>query len=275
MIPKIAFCASTGRTATTFFAKTLNDLPEVRALHEGHDIKQEKKPVLPLINIHNRKAWYDEKYARTIVAKMRSQGIMSEAADGKALCIDIAFYNAPLMQAFSSLYPNSPLLVIFRRCESFVQSATVVNGEDREPAGWPAPQKKLSPREQFISLGRLKPQKGSIDYSTWDNWSGISRNIWLWHTINQSLYRFSQNNVNCTVLYYETLTADSKAFWKQSLSALDLLNNKNLEYCVSTSNKKINIRKHYDVGGFSNWTQHEQHMYTNLALSLEKKIYVR
>ena len=44
-----AFCASTGRTATMFVAKTLNALSEVTAFHEGHLLDGTPTQRLPLI----------------------------------------------------------------------------------------------------------------------------------------------------------------------------------------------------------------------------------
>ena len=50
--PNLAFCASTGRTATMFMASTLASLPRVVALHEGQKVAESQVPVLPLINLH-------------------------------------------------------------------------------------------------------------------------------------------------------------------------------------------------------------------------------
>jgi hypothetical protein len=275
MVADIAFAASTGRTATTFLARTLDALPNVKAMHEGHALQDGKIPLLPLINIHNRKSWHDATYAHDIVEKMRSPQIMSDAAGDAALCIDVAFYNAPLVEHLSKQYPDSPILVLFRRCEGFVQSATIVNGEDREPAGWPDPEKALTPREQFISMGRLKPEKGTPEYLDWENWSGISRNIWLWSTVNTHLLNFAKTNPNCTILYYETLRDNPVEFWNRCLSALGLVTSSNLDTCLSKSGKKVNTRVGYDVGNSSSWGPIEQEMYRNLALPIEKQIYDR
>lgn len=272
---RFAFAASTGRTATTLLAESLNHLTNVVALHEGHILAGRKTPVLPRINIHNRKAWYSTEYATEIVQKMRNQEILNAVADGTKLCIDVAYYNAPLLEPLSQQYPNSPIIVLFRRCEGFVRSATILRGEDREPAGWPDPDKELTSREQFISMGRLKPEQGLAEELEWEKWSGIKRNIWLWSKINEHLFEFSESHSDCAVLYFETLRQNPEEFWWQCLGALGLRSAGNMEACLVNSSKKINSRQQYDVGMVSSWDQEEQNLYENLALPLERKIYAQ
>ena len=123
---RFAFCASTGRTATMFMATALNNLPGVIGLHEGHTPGDPPTPQLPLINLQNRKAWYDPPYAERIVAEMRDFATLSDTAGDAAKLVDVAFYNAPLLVPLARRHPESTLLVIFRRCEGFVRSATIV-----------------------------------------------------------------------------------------------------------------------------------------------------
>ena len=138
----------------------------------------------------------------------------SAAAVGRAsLFVDAAFYNAPLLTAIAERYPDAALFAIFRRCEGFVRSATIVTGEDRQPAGWPDRSKPLTDREKFISLGRLKPGPGDPDNAEWDAWSAIERNIWLWTVVNAHLHRFAGANPNCHPLFFEDLAARPEAFW--------------------------------------------------------------
>jgi hypothetical protein len=109
-----AFCASTGRTATMFVAKTLNTLPWVFATHEGHVVGDMPSPVLPLINFHNRKAWRDKDYAARTIAAMRSDEVLAKAAGNASVFVDIAFNNAPFMDALASQHPDATFLAIFR-----------------------------------------------------------------------------------------------------------------------------------------------------------------
>lgn len=268
-----AFAASTGRTATTFLVKALSRLPDVAAMHEGHTLAGGKVPVLPLINIHNRKAWYDPGYACEIIKKMRNHAVMEAASEGTKLCIDVAYYNAPLVVPLSQQYSDSPIIVIFRRCEGFVRSATIVSGEDREPAGWPDPGKKLTSREEFISMGRLKPEKGTALDIDWEGWSGIKRNIWLWSRVNEHLLNFTKTYSSSIVLHYETLRDDPEIFWQKCLVGLNLLSAENLDTCLGSSKIKVNTRHRYDVGECSTWRRDEREMYESMALPLERKIY--
>ena len=87
--PSLAFVASTGRTATLLLATTLNQLPSVRAFHEGHD-PESGTPVLPLINVQNRQAWNDPEVARSVVHERRSADTFQTVAEGDSLVVDVA-----------------------------------------------------------------------------------------------------------------------------------------------------------------------------------------
>lgn len=270
---RIAFAASTGRTATMFLATTLNSLPNVLGLHEGHEPGDSPTPRLPLINLQNREAWYDPAFAEKTVAKMRDAATLSKAAGQAEVLVDVAFYNAPILEPLAQLHPRAALFVIFRRCEAFVRSATIVSGEDRQPAGWPDRSKPLSDREQFISLGRLKPKPGSDEGAEWSGWSAIQRNIWLWHSVNSHLLTVSKSHANCHTLFYEDLAENPKKFWTGFLKGLDLDTASNLSHCEASSAKKINQRPSYQVGELKSWGNAELEQYERLALPLEKTLY--
>lgn len=270
---RYAFYASTGRTATMFLAETLDTLPGVVALHEGHSPGDPPVPRLPLINVQNRMAWHDPACADRTVASMRNAAILAKASGDASLLIDVAFYNAPLLGPLARTYPDAVFFVAFRRCEAFIRSATIVTGEDRQPAGWPDRSKPLTDREQFISIGRLKPEAQSDDAAQWRDWSAIQRNIWLWHRINDHLHRFAKSHANCRVLFYENLLEDSRKFWLQVLRHLDLCSQLNLDRCVQRSAEKINQRPSYQVGPLASWSEEERALYGDLAVPLESKIY--
>ena len=270
---RFAFCASTGRTATMFLATTLNDLPNVVALHEGHLPGDTQTPRLPLINLHNRKAWYDAAYAEELVAERRDFATLSKAAGAAANLIDVAFYNAPLLAQLARQHANSNLLVIFRRCEGFVRSATIMSGEDRQPAGWPDKSKVLTDREKFISLGRLKPEPGSEDAKRWPAWSAIQRNVWLWSRVNSHLLQVAESHGNCSAVLYEDLVQDPEKFWAGILQPLGLLSASHLALCVKRSANKLNQRGSYQVGPTDAWDGPELKLYERLARPLEERIY--
>lgn len=267
------FIASTGRTATMFVARCLGLLPDVAALHEGHRLDEAKTQSLPLINLENRKAWSDPTLARKIVAERRKIPLLETAAGDCSHIIDVAFYNSPLLAPLSQLHPNARFGVIFRRCEGFVRSATIVSGEDLQPAGWPDPAKPLTAREQFISMGRLKPPRGHPDEESWENWSAIQRNIWLWTTINSHLFRFASSNHACRGFRFETLAAEPEEFWQAVLEHFHCLTPANLSACVAASTVKINHRPEYQIPALGSWTLAEQEMFMQRAHPWEERIY--
>ena len=184
------FCAiaSTGRTATSFLAECLNRIPDVAACHEGHLGNDEGPDVLPLVNLENLQAFKSPESAAEVVAKKRSPQILDEAARGLGVRVlfDVAYYNAMLLHEILRQNPTARGVVIVRDCESFVRSATWLSGEDPMPVGWPDPDKTLTARERFISMGRIRPVDPEVQQA-WKNWSAVRRNIWLWRTTNEVL----------------------------------------------------------------------------------------
>ena len=270
---RLAFCASTGRTATMCLATTLNSLPGVVALHEGHAPGASPVPRLPLINLQNCKAWHEPAYAQLTVEKLRDSATLSKTAGDADMLIDVAFYNAPLLVPLARQHPGSILFVIFRRCEGFVRSATIVSGEDRQPAGWPDRSKPLTNREKFIALGRLRPRPGSEEAERWPVWSAIQRNIWLWSSVNSHLLGFAKSHPNCHKLLYEDLVENPNTFWTGFLRELGLFSELNLTRCMDSSAKKLNQRASYQVGRIDRWGYADLALYERLAIPLENEIY--
>lgn len=277
--PRLGFVASTGRTATMFLAATLGDLPGVTAFHEGHAVGEPPIPRLPLINLQNGPAWHDAGLAERTVAERRSVAVMERAAtgDGTAdhpqLVVDVAFYNAPLLESLARRHPGAHAAVVFRRCESFVRSATIVCGEDRQPAGWPDPAKPLTDRERFVALGRLRPRPGTDAADRWSGWSAIERNIWLWHAVNSRLA--TALDVHPVVpLFFEDLVDRPTDFWADCLAAFGL-GPAHLDRCVQRSGTRLNDRPTYQVGPLSTWSADERALHERLALPLEDQLYAR
>ena len=256
-----------------FVAATLNTLPNVTATHEGHVIGDQPSPKLPLINLHNRRAWHDPEYATRTAAALRSKETLADAAGDASVFVDIAFNNAPFMEALSKQHPKSQFLAIFRRCEGFVRSATIVTGEDPQPAGWPDRNKPLTDREKFIGLGRLKPAKGSEDHACWNEWSAIQRNIWLWSRVNSHLLGFVNGGKARTKLLFEDLVTDPGLFWGMFLTSIGENTPVNLGRCVEMSTRKTNQRTAYQIGPVAEWSEAECALYDRLALPLEDLIY--
>lgn len=256
-----------------FVAKTLHRLPGIVATHEGHVISDESYPLLPLINFQNRKAWHDPAFAEATAAKLRSGEVLQQAAKGASALVDIAFNNAPFLDALAAQHPGAKFLAIFRRCEGFVRSATIVTGEDMQPAGWPDRDKPLTDREKFIELGRLKPAKGTEYDAFWGQWSAIERNIWLWSTVNAHLWRFIGEDATRGRLLFEDLAHAPEIFWEKLLGTIGQDTPANLARCVALSGRKTNQRSSYQVGPVAEWSRDARALYERLALPLEEKIY--
>jgi hypothetical protein len=269
----IAFIASTGRTATQYIASTLNRLGSVTGLHEGQLLSTPPQKVLPSINVQNRRAWYDQNYASKTVEETRNELILTCASKQSNLIVDTAYYNASILEALINKHPRATFFVVFRRCETFVRSATILRGEDHQPAGWPDPGKPLSDRELFISIGRLKPDLSSKEASKWQSWSAIQRNIWLWSYINSQLYRIHETYKSCHKLYFEEISTDTRKFWRKLLGALSLDEEENLNICLANSHQRINPRSTYQIGSMNTWDEGEIKLYKELAHPLEIKLY--
>ena len=269
---RVVFCASTGRTATMFLATCLNRLEGVVGLHEGHLPGDRPLPRLPLINVHNRRAWHDPEYAARLVSETRDAATLGVAAGGARLLADVAFYNAPLLAAMAERHPDALLFVIFRRCEGFVRSATITSGEDRQPAGWPCRSKPMTDREKFISLGRLRPEPDHRDHASWPDWSAVQRNIWLWTTVTGTC---SSSPVPTRIAI-----ASSSRIWSKGRRhsgripakawtsiAFDALRMRRI------IEVEINRRQCYQVGPAASWNAEEQSLYAERARLLEDEIY--
>ncbi|MEM7092786.1 MAG: hypothetical protein AAF567_07280 [Actinomycetota bacterium] len=271
--PRAAFIASTGRTATTLLAAVLDGLPGVTALHEGQEPDDGREPRLPLINLQNRQAWGSLEAARAVVNDRRDDQALASAARDSSLIVDVAFYNSPLIPALADAHPQASLMAIIRRCEGFVRSATIVEGEDRQPAGWPNPSKPLTDRERFIEFGRLRPESGTDAADRWSGWSGIQRNIWLWTTVNEHLGDCAERLSAMTVLRFEDLRSTPERFWTDCLEAIRLDPSRHLEHCLRAATRPVNARSAYQVGPLETWTDAERDLFDQLARPLEERFY--
>ena len=180
--------ASTGRTATSFIAEALNRVGGIAALHEGHLGNDAGPDVLPMVNLDNFQCFKSAERAAAVVGEKRNTEILAMARRslGVHLLVDVAYYNAVLLDEILRQVPSACGAIVIRDCESFVRSATWFTGTDPMPVGWPDPAKELDARERFIGLGRLRPVAGP-DLEVWSTWGAIERNIWLWRVTNSLL----------------------------------------------------------------------------------------
>ncbi len=255
------FIASTGRTATTFIAAALDRLDGVAACHEGYGgADKGAEPLLPLINLENNLAYQSGDQGKAVVAQKRNAAIIAQAAQraGAATLIDVAYYNPTLAAALLAQHPDCRMIGIIRDCESFVRSATQMEGEDLLPVGWPDAAKELSDREKFIGFGRIRPRRGSEDAMHWKQWSAIARNIWLWRETNLLLLdardRFFDR---VRLIDFAMLKADPDRFWAEITAHFGLPQLPEISEKLTTS--FVNTKPSgYQVGPVAEWTDQER-----------------
>ena len=259
--------ASTGRTATSFVAECLNHIPHVIALHEGHLGNDQGVDVLPLVNLDNFHAYKSADKASEIVAKKRNSQLAQSvlAQHGKEILIDAAYYNAVLMGQVLLEHEDGVGVSIIRDCESFVRSATWIHGEDPMPVGWPEPQKTLSPRERFVSMGRLRPVSGDA-MEEWPRWGAIERNIWLWRETNSIMLNVKETwpkrvaLVNFSDLVQQpvqTLTMILEACSDTLRSNSSAILNNAVQHSANRKNSRVGG---YHIGECSTWTKRQQEL---------------
>lgn len=271
------FVASTGRTATTFLASCLNKFSGVVACHEGYvGSEKDSEPLLPLINLENLTCYYKPSLASGVVEKKRGQAALEAAAarTGNSTIIDVAYYNATIAIGILEQYTTSKMIGIVRNCEEFVKSAACVTGEDPLPVGWPDPDKPLSEREKFISLGRIRPAKGTDDASLWQNWGAIERNIWLWKETNELILRTRKRFPRrVCILRFEDLNEDRSRFWHDLLTHFDVNEPANLEELVRQSRGHQNRKPSgYQISDAHEWTPSQRALLSCAQLEIERQL---
>ena len=257
---KFDFIASTGRTATTYIAAILNSFDGVAGCHEGYlDSDKSQNPTLELINLENNQAYKSEKLAFEVVEKKRSRYKFIELQKelNVSRIIDVAYYNCSICTPLLSLHEHSRMLGIIRDCESFVRSATTIFDEDPLPVGWPDPNKSLTPREKFISMGRIRPRSDSSEFGHWNEFGAIHRNIWLWKETNKLLCEAKVRFPSRVCMgRFESFQSDQHHFWNSLIDFFDLpqteIDRKNAR------SEKINKKPFgYQIGPASTWTTTE------------------
>lgn len=256
------FIASTGRTATTFLARALDEVDQVTACHEGYrGADKDSEPLLPLINLENRRAYDSREAAREIVAQKRNRCTLEEAAAvGNAeTLIDTAYYNATIADALLDAHCETRMVGIIRKLEPFVRSVTATIGEDLLPVGWAAPEKPLTPREKFISMGRIRPSQGSKDADAWSDWSAIMRNIWLWRETNQLLLNAKDEQPGRVLLLkFEEMEADPKDFLSRIANHFGL-QQQGLDAALPAASGHLNRKSRgYEIGPLASWSEPER-----------------
>ena len=266
--------ASTGRTATTYISYILNQLDGVAACHEGY-LGSDKaiEPILPLINIENHLCYKSSDMAKKVVLEKRNSQTISDAlaATSCDVLIDTAYYNPTIMRALLEEHPTLCVLGIIRSCEDFVRSSVSLTGEDLLPVGWPAPDKELTGREKFISLGRIKPFRGSDAKVAWKSWGSIERNIWLWRETNTLILKCKLDYPSrVSVLRFDQIKQDSERFWAEVLGRFNLSPSKKIEEYLHQGTQYRNKKTvGYQIPGSSKWTTNQRRLLHEAVVSID------
>ena len=185
MNTQLFFGASTGRTATMHLANCLNAEPGCTCVHEGKFRHRETsgEQILPFLTLENRLAYESPDKAADIIDSKR--GVIDTLdLDGLSHFGDVAYNNSPFLVPLSVRFPAARFIPIVRDGRTFVRSATVLEGEDETPVGWPPDVKETTQLEDYISLGRLQPRRDSPLRAEWDEWGAFEKNVWLWAETN-------------------------------------------------------------------------------------------
>ncbi|MEY2966379.1 MAG: hypothetical protein ACO3RB_00585 [Ilumatobacteraceae bacterium] len=269
--------AGTGRMGTSYIAESLDTLPGIAALHEGHRRNDDGADVLPMVNLQHLAAYRNVDAADRVVAELRSGQVVEAAAQAtdSDVLIDVAYYNAVLARALLDHHSGLKLVALIRDCESFVRSATWIEGTDPMPVGWPDPDKSLDAREKFISLGRIRPLAGD-DKAQWSSWRAIQRNIWLWRETNSvMLSAMAGRRERCLLLNFGRFAADSRAAMRRiaewlAPEALTRADNVGEWPLSEGSQPRRNARQGtYQVGPSCEWTAEEREMLRSAENDIE------
>ncbi len=254
------FVASTGRTATTYIATSLDTIDGIAACHEGYrGSDKDSDPVLPQINLENAQAYNSDAAASQVVNEKRSASEIKAALalTGQQRLIDVAYYNSMIGMELLQQLPDCRMIGIIRDCESFVRSCTTMTAEDPLPVGWPDPEKELTAREKFIGMGRIRPRRGSEEKAEWQGWSAIRRNIWLWQETNLRLCEAkSVFPDRVSLVRFDTFQNNPEKFWKHLASSFQLPSTPSVAGSATT--KAVNKKPFgYQVGPAEDWSPDE------------------
>ena len=186
---QIFFGVGSGRVASMALANALNCEESCMCLHEGklRDMEVSGVQILPFLTLQNRLA-YEHPHQALVLAKQHRSQLLEVAVEHKVNFFgDIAYNNAPFIHALHEIYPDSKFIFQFRDCLAFVTSCTAVDLVDETPVGWPPNDKPLSQIERYIAMGRIQPRADSPEAALWQDWSFVSKNIWLWAETNRTI----------------------------------------------------------------------------------------
>ncbi|NND68712.1 MAG: hypothetical protein HKN19_14080, partial [Halioglobus sp.] len=153
-------------------------------------------------------------------------------------------------------FPAAKFVLIVRDGRTFVRSATVLDGEDETPVGWPPEDKETTRLEDYISLGRLQPRRDSPLRAEWELWSAFEKNVWLWAETNTLILNaLSQiEPERCLLLKFEDFRSDPPGEYtriRRFLGFEDELSEATRKVLLSPT---VNASKTYDIPAYDDWS---------------------
>lgn len=255
------FGASTGRTATMHLANVLNAEAECTCVHEGKFRYRESsgEQLLPFLTLENRIAYENPEKARDIVDAKR--GVIDQLSlEGVSSFGDIAYNNCPFLEPLSVRFPAAKFVILVRDGKSFVRSASILEGEDEAPVGWPPAEKELSSVERYISLGRLQPRRGSSEAKKWETWGVFEKNVWLWAETNtiimDSLVEIDSDR--WMVVRFEDFVTDALRVYSEIRGFLGFENELSQDVENVLLSSVVNARKSYALPAYDSWSESQR-----------------
>ena len=255
-------------------ANVLNAEADCTCSHEGKFRYREDSgdQVLPFLTLENRIAYEYPERQDDIIASKRS-AINKLELEGSFFG-DIAYNNSPFLCALARYFKDARFIVIFRDGRSFVRSATVTEGEDDAPVGWPPAGKSLTPLERYISLGRLQPRKDSPFHKEWDDWDAFQKNTWLWAETNRLILDALEHidPARCMLINFETFVQDKLGTYtkiREFLGFRETISEKVKSVLLAST---INSRKHYHIQPYEQWDESRRSFFWNLAGEMMERL---
>jgi hypothetical protein len=261
MDTNLFFGASTGRTATMHLANCLNAEVDCTCVHEGKFRHRETsgEQILPFLTLENRIAYETPEKAQEIINSKRA--IIDEIdMRGVSHFGDIAYNYSPFLLPLSIRFPKARFLILVRDGRSFVRSATILEGEDETPVGWPPEEKDMSRLERYIALGRLQPRRGSELEEKWSAWSFFEKNVWLWAETNTILLDSLKviEADRWLLVKFEDFVSDALGVYSRIREFLDFKTALSEEVKSSLLSPVVNARKTYGLATYDEWSESQK-----------------
>ena len=275
MDTQLFFGASTGRTATMHLANSLNAEDTCTCVHEGKFRHRETsgEQILPFLTLENRLAYENPEKAQEIINAKRAV-IDTLDLRGVSHFGDIAYNNSPFLVPLSIRFPRARFIVIIRDGRTFVRSATVLEGEDETPVGWPPDDKQTTRLEDYISLGRLQPRRGSPLAAEWAEWGAFEKNVWLWAETNTLIFDALQeiDEERWLLVRFEDFVSDPLRAYLRIRDFLGFENELSDETKAVLLSPVVNASRTYSIPVYRDWTAEQKAHFRQYAGAVMERL---